>query len=307
MDKEMQKMEALNEVKAEYMNVKAPEHGLLEMQKRMEQAKKDKRAMKRKQRIRSLTAAAAAVLVLCILPNTNAQIAHAMENIPVLGAFFKVVTVREYQYEDDSKHLSAKVPQIQSMSGQATGQSDAGNEGIALAMELADTDVALKALNQEISAYVDALLDTFETEMKEKGYKGLDINYTTITDTENWFTLEINAVETAASGYEFRKYYHIDKQSGQTVTIRELLQADEEKFEAVSEEILRQMQEQMDRDEAFYFLKSNGDPDGFETITETQNFYFNSEGSLVIVFDEYEVAPGAEGCPQFIIPDEVWK
>ena len=39
-------------------------------------------------------------------------------------------------------------------------------------------------------------------------------------------------------------------------------------------------------------------------------FYLNAEGALVIVFDEYEVAPGSMGMPEFVIPAaalaEIW-
>ena len=43
----------------------------------------------------------------------------------------------------------------------------------------------------------------------------------------------------------------------------------------------------------------------FQSITEQTNFYFNESGELVIAFDEYEVAPGYMGAPEFVIPQEV--
>ena len=43
----------------------------------------------------------------------------------------------------------------------------------------------------------------------------------------------------------------------------------------------------------------------FQGITEQTNFYFNERGELVIAFDEYEVAPGSMGAPEFVIPQEV--
>ena len=36
-----------------------------------------------------------------------------------------------------------------------------------------------------------------------------------------------------------------------------------------------------------------------------QVFYINSDGKLVIAFDEAEVAPASMGCPEFVIPTEV--
>ena len=43
----------------------------------------------------------------------------------------------------------------------------------------------------------------------------------------------------------------------------------------------------------------------FQGITEQTNFYFNEKDELVIAFDEYEVAPGSMGAPEFVIPQEV--
>ncbi len=293
----------IHEVKGEYMAIRIPEQGLQEMQKRMEDAKRDKRAYKRQKWVRRFGAMAAAVLVLFLLPNTNADIARAMGNIPLLGKLFKVITIREYFYEDETHLITAQVPRVEADTVVA---SDAGEENCAV-MNIHETGETIKALNAEITEYVNMLLKEFEKDMVDGGYQSLEIDYTTITDTEHWFTLEIYAVETAASGYEFRKYYHIDKEIDEIVSIKGLLQNDEARMKAVSEEILRQMQEQMAQDTTTYFMKCKDDPNGFEAISEDQNFYINSDGQLVIVFNEYDVAPGSAGCPEFVIPDEVWK
>ena len=58
----------MQELKEEYRDIRIPEQGLLEMQKRMEDAKRDKRAYKRQKWVRRFGAMATAVLVLFILP-----------------------------------------------------------------------------------------------------------------------------------------------------------------------------------------------------------------------------------------------
>ena len=45
--------------------------------------------------------------------------------------------------------------------------------------------------------------------------------------------------------------------------------------------------------------------ESFEKISSDQNFYINSDGNVVICFDKYEVAPGAQGSPEFVIPNEL--
>ena len=61
-------------------------------------------------RIAAAVAAAAALVV--ILPNTGADVAHAMGSIPVVGKLFQAVTFRDYQYESDRFDADVEVPQI---------------------------------------------------------------------------------------------------------------------------------------------------------------------------------------------------
>ena len=41
--------------------------------------------------------------------------------------------------------------------------------------------------------------------------------------------------------------------------------------------------------------------EGFTTVSKDTKFYLNEEGNPVIVFDEYEIAPGYMGMPEFEI------
>ena len=43
----------------------------------------------------------------------------------------------------------------------------------------------------------------------------------------------------------------------------------------------------------------------FKSISPEQNYYINDQGKLVIVFDEYQVAPGYMGIVEFTIPTNV--
>ena len=55
----------------------------------------------------------------------------------------------------------------------------------------------------------------------------------------------------------------------------------------------------------FWIAGEEEDFDGFDKIAEDQNFYINDDGNIVICFDKYEVAAGAQGSPQFVIPEKV--
>ena len=91
------------------------------------------------------------------------------------------------------------------------------------------------------------------------------------------------------------------------MTLEDLFVEGSDYISAISENIKTQMKEQMAADEGvIYFLDNDDMPEfNFQGITEQTNFYFNEKDELVIAFDEYEVAPGSMGAPEFVIPQEV--
>lgn len=76
---------------------------------------------------------------------------------------------------------------------------------------------------------------------------------------------------------------------------------------AISQEILRQMEERGMLSEGTSYTRSELYPEGFEELEETQEYYFNEEGLLVIVFAPGEVAPGEQGTVEFVIPADVFS
>ena len=76
---------------------------------------------------------------------------------------------------------------------------------------------------------------------------------------------------------------------------------------AISNEIIRQMKQQMAADEnVIYWVEPNEImPDVFTQIPDGQPFYINNDGQLVISFDKYAVGPGVMGTPEFVIPTRV--
>ena len=90
------------ELKREYMKKEMTNEQINAMKAAMEKAKKDQ-ARSRKVIVyrKCITTAAAAVLAFIILPNTSGNVAYAMSRIPVIGKLVEVVTLRDYQYEDE--------------------------------------------------------------------------------------------------------------------------------------------------------------------------------------------------------------
>ena len=68
------------------------------------------------------------------------------------------------------------------------------------------------------------------------------------------------------------------------------------------------MKLQMENDSrVVYWLDDSIIGKDYVSLTENHNFYWNDNGDLVIIFDKYEVCPGAMGTPEFVIDKGVFK
>lgn len=228
---------------------------------------------------RWLAAAAAALALFVAVPNVSPAAAAAMGEIPVLGAVVRVVTFRDYQYDDGHNTADVHVPEL--------GGSDAADE-----------------VNDQVQAFTDQLIAQFQADCEAtgEGYQGLDVTSSVVTDSDTWFTLRIDATKTQASGYNFTRFYHIDKATGETVTLSDLFRPDADYVSVLSAEVLRQMEEQMAADASLSYLT-----DEFTAIDPEQSFCWNAGGDLVLVFDEYTVAVGSMGIAAFTIPRDVYS
>ncbi len=333
---ERDRQKELEELKREYQEMKIPVEGYQKMKDAIDRAKMEKRRRARKNMWKSGTAVAAAVLMMVALPNVNDNMAYACEQVPVLGAFFRVVTVKNYQYSSENRSMNVAVPQLSAgaadepMVTAGEGEEFAVAEG---AEEAAGTEDALESageqstskqqfsensalkdsvdrVNLDIESITEELVERFKKELEEseEGYSSLDVDYEVVTDNDRWYTLKLSVLEVQASGYEYYRYYTIDKTTGSLMTLKELVGGDKG-IRAVSEEIKRQMEEQMSEDENVIYFLDNPETEewNFKQVKDDQNFYFDSKGNLVIAFDEYEVAPGSMGALEFTIKDPVWK
>ena len=297
-----------------------PEAGRERLQAGIDRARMEKKRVEHARRRSAWTAVAAAAVVMIALPNTNIQIAHAMENIPLLGGFFRLVTVRQYNYSDENHDAEVELAQINygedAGEGASVGEVAATPKGTAagrvegVGQEAAVANLSedgVEAVNQDMEATVEELIRQFEDTLSEEGYHGLHVSQEVVTDNERYYTVKLSVLETEASGYENNQFYTIDKQTGNVVTLEDLFVEGSDYISAISENIKTQMQEQMAADEGvIYFLDNDDMPEfNFQGITEQTNFYFNEKDELVIAFDEYEVAPGSMGAPEFVIPQEV--
>lgn len=302
------------EMKKKYDNLEIPEQGVENMKKTIEQAKLEETKKNDTKRRKVLiyrrvgACAAVALAAFILIPNVSPHVAMAMEKIPIVGNIVRVITFGRYGFEDDRHYADVEIPQLEvettptddgSTFSVETQQPDSTPES-----EIVDS---VDNINEEITDYITPIMADFQASIDEDTAKTLNIDYDVVTDTDTWFTLRLNILEIQAGGYQYNKYYHIDKATGRQVTLADLFQEDADYITAISENIKTQMKEQMAADEGIvYFFEGDDMPgDGFEQIQSDQDFYFNEDGEIVIEFDEYEVSPGYMGIVSFTIPESV--
>lgn len=244
----------------------------------------EKKPVKKQIRILPRIAASAACfvfIILFLLPNVSVTYAQALEQLPVIGDLVRVVTIRNYYYDDNHWKMDINIPQIES-----------------------EDSKSVDYINKDVSELTTALINRFYEDLEingNKGYGSLNVDYEVVTNTDSWFTLKLTVCQTAASSNTYFKFYHIDKKQGKIVELGDLFNTD--KFsDSLVAEIKKQMQEQMANDENIsYWINNSGIGEEFATVSADDNFYWNENGDLVIIFDKYEVGPGSMGTPEFVI------
>ena len=274
------------------------------MKDRIEVAKMENRREVKKKNgaIKAAFAAAAVVAAFVILPNTSAGVAHAMEQIPVIGKLVEVVTFRNYQYEDERNQADIEVPEIvpQSVTDTVAEESATGVQE--------NLQKSADEINAEIQKISDQFVKEFEENLQtEGGYQDVIVKSEVVSTTQDYFTLKLICYQGAGSGAEWNYYYTIDLNTGERLQLKDLFYEGADYITPISENIKEQMKEQMAADEnKIYWLDDPEVPEwNFDHITDETAFYLNENGNIVISFNEGDVAPMYMGVVTFEIPDDV--
>lgn len=342
----------LEELKEKYLEVEMPKEQVEKLKLAIEKGKREHRKEQRKTTWTRLTISAAAVMAaIIILPNTSSGIAYAMERIPFLGSFVKLVTWREYQYEDERHQADIEVAKLEIGSGMSAtnveglpveesfdcleeteesvddvertegcaddverteGYADDAEETeetVNYTVEIETLKNSAEEINSEIEKITNRLIEEFETHIQEEmGYRDLVVKSQVIAQNENYFTLNLSCFEAAASGYEWNYFYTIDLNTGKRLQLKDLFKDGADYITVISDNIKKQMKEQMEADEnIYYWLEDEIEEWNFKTITEDTLFYLNEEGKVIISFNEGDVAPMYMGVVEFVIEKEVLR
>lgn len=296
------KDKGLEKMKQDYEEIHIPRELRQRVEMGIHQAKEEERAGKRGTKMKKQNKAkiysfrivggvAAAMLVITVMANSGAAIAHAMEKIPVIGSIARVVTFREYESTTNDMEADVKIPEVRVENEDGTVNEESTAQ-----------------INRSIEEYTSEIIAQYEADVEAAGGEGkqsVDLQYTVLSDTDRLFSIRFDKTIIMASGSQSVKIYHIDKQTGKMMDLKDLFKDTVNFIDPISGNIKEQMKAQMAADESkTYFIDSEVPEWDFQSIKEDSTFYVDENGKLHIVFDEYEVAPGYMGSVEFEIPTE---
>ena len=285
-------MEAISDISERWIEEAAETSDILPMREgELENVAPKKVIPVKRHRLRNVLGIAASLAIIsAVLPNLNRSTAYALQSLPIAGAYFKLVTVRNYPLAEGDRTATVKLGEVQleTEKGKSAEQAQKSAEEV----------------NATIQRITEEQIAAFRDELGSEGFSNLEITTEVVTDNDNWYSVCLTQLSQSADSAENRHYFTIRKRDGKLVTLRDLFAPGSDYRKTVSEEIKRQMREDMAQNpENVYWLDSDSAGNEFTEISERQSFYINREGKLVICFDEGDVAPMSMGSLQFVMPE----
>lgn len=230
--------------------------------------------------------------------NSSETFAATVSQLPVIESIAQVLTFRDYSYKDTEKEVTVEVPQIVTGEESSSSNVQEKNDYIEQINQMIQEKVEayVKMAEENIADYKEAFLATggTEEEFTSKEIK-VDVSYDVKFETEDMVSFVLTANENWSSAYNVNYYYNLNLKDGKDITLKDLLGKDY--IQLANKQILAQMEERMEADENVSYFGE--DMDGFQTISDTTNFYINEAGNPVVVFAKYEIAPGFMGAQEF--------
>ena len=272
-------MNNLGRMKNEYNEIKAPQSMYASMGAMI--AKRNRQRMMVR---RILSTAAMFVLVFALTVNMLPTTAKAMMEVPVLDGIVKVFTLGRFTSSENNGEIDVVTPQLAGMFDEEAQNelNEKFKENAALIIKAAQQDMA---------------------DLGEEAYKAVYAGYDVKTDNENILAVDLFVESVEGSASVTHNIYNIDKKAGKVITFNSLFRDGADFVAVIDEYITSEMGKANAKEPDTFDIGENG----FETIGDEPKFYINDAGNIVICFDEYEVAAGSEGSPEFEIPQSVVK
>ena len=241
----------------------------------------------------AVTTVACTFLTFIFMLNVNSSFATNISEIPIIGDMAKVFTIKEVNEEDKTKLINAKVPALEN-----TGNTELEkriNYEIMLKM-----NEILEEAEKRAAEYKEAVIETGGNEYDYQPIN-IQIDYKVGYSNDKVVSFMISKSETLANAYTEIYFYNVDIEIGKKLNLRDVL--GNEYKQIVDTTIYKEIEERSKNPDNIYFTADEG---GFEGIeNEYQDFYINSDGKVVIVFEKYKIAPGYMGTQEFVIDKQI--
>lgn len=287
----------MSELEQENLNIIAKQlpditdKNLNNIKKKFRDKTMNKKGKFKKRIIMSLSTAACICAAFIGLVNINTSFAAQLIDIPAIGTITKLVTIDKLALNDKYREINIEIPAI---------------EGIEDAKAQEEINSILK--QRGIAVYDKALenSDKLKDESEKAGFLSfmpeiVNQSYTVIRNDEDILSFKVVTTKIKASGYETAYFYNVDIKNSKLLKLSDLFNKDYDYISVINNEIISKMKEAIKKEDAGYIIEY------FTTIDDNTNFYINEEGNLVIVFNEYEIAAGYMGMPEFIIDTSLFN
>lgn len=189
----------------------------------------------------------------------------------------KLLLLKEKHYETEGTIVTVKIPHVVNVKD----------------------DKVKKVINKLITQAIDDFTNEFKEFDKEPNTEHkliADITFQNYYSDDKIISFSINATQIMADSYLQKKFYTVDLKTGEVYNIEHFLGSDYQNI--VKKSVQQQIAENKEKypnlmyfDEAVNNLK----------ITNEQPFYINKDNQVVVVFNQFEIAPGYMSLPEFII------
>lgn len=160
------------------------------------------------------------------------------------------------------------------------------------------------AFNKKMKKYTDTIKKKY-LKLGKTELSTVETTYEVMANNASILSIKIDTTESMGSTDTYSKCFTLAKMEGKILTLKSLFKKNADYVTPISKNIIKQMKQQMKADDSkVYNIGPEAEEmeEAFTEIKKSQNFYISEKGSLVILFDKYEVAPGVMGQCSFTIP-----
>lgn len=276
------------EMKKNYEKVTMSPQEVKKMKERISQAMAENVQERKKLRVRRRILAVSLALMLCLLPNLNESFARTLADVPMIGGFFELITVRDYH--DSYKKSTADV----NVSGLKTKHKKA--------------EKTTKQVNKDIARLTDQYIKEYQEVAKNKGLENLSVSSQVIAKTKHYFTLKLIATMSAADHYEEDHYYTISLDTGKQIKLSSLFKKGTDYKTVLKNDVKKQMRSAAKKDpNKIYWITQKNDDFKESDLINKASFYLNKKGDIVLCYNQGDVAPMYMGALQFTIAKNTVK